>query len=184
MSLFVDSRTVAENAGKIKLSGKLLKRYRPDLFGINRFIMSRANELQAIAEFAQYGDSQPAIVASVEPLLIAVFADEMDAVAMVKLPSELVDEHNLKVGDRILSVNVYNDRAEFDSDLIVGKDYLDRWSGFIPTIVEFISKEEQKIEERKKQISEVYWQRAEVLAKEYLELKPNVYREGFPAYPL
>lgn len=184
MSLFVDSRTVAENAGKIKLSGKLLKRYRLDLFGINRFIMSRANELQAIAEFSQYGDSQPAIVANIEPLLIAVYADEMDAVAMVKLPSELVDEYNLKVGDRILSVNVYNDKAEFDSDLIVGKDYLDRWSGFIPTIVEFISKEEQKIEQRKKQIPDEYWQRVEILAKEYLEVKPNVYREGFPAYPL
>lgn len=163
---------------------KLLKKFRPDLFGINRFNSSKANDLKAIRQYAQYGDSQPAVVASTNPFLVAVYSDEFDAVIMVNFTEEILKTNNLHLGDRLLSVNVYqNDMSNFHSDIIPGFGYLNNWSGFIPTVVDFVSKDLESIKTRKSIISEELWERTGVLAKEYLIEKPNVFRTGIPARP-
>ena len=120
--------------------------------------------MQRIAEHLEHGDSRAAIVVSTDPaLLIAAYTDELDCVAMLRLPKEpLVSKYSLLRGSRLLTVNTYKHNQRLDSDLIPGPLAIPRWSGFDPIIADFVTDDMERVEARKAQITSIEWERTQM----------------------
>ena len=114
------------------------------------------------------GDSRAAMVTSIAPLLVAAYTDELDCVAILKFPTNLVLEYGLNIGDRLLTVNLYTSGGIPVADLSDGPLSYHRYSNFFPFIAEFLSEDRIHIEYRKSQIAESEWERTKRLADEYI----------------
>ncbi|MBQ7380815.1 MAG: hypothetical protein IJW69_01885 [Clostridia bacterium] len=126
-----------------------------------------------------YGDTQPAIVVSVNPLLIAAYSDEMDAVVMLRFPMEFVEKYNLSVGSRLTTSNVYFTGNQFASDIFVGKNYCQRYVDFVPIVQLFIGKQDEKIHEKIQLFSEDIWNTVADKATQYIKAHSDLSRDGF-----
>ncbi|MBO7176077.1 MAG: hypothetical protein J6W14_01770, partial [Clostridia bacterium] len=79
--------THADNPGKVKFSYKKYYSFRNR---INTKFSGRFYsdmQIENVMRVLLYGDTQPALVMSTEPLLIAAYSDEMDAVVMLRFSS-------------------------------------------------------------------------------------------------
>jgi hypothetical protein len=129
------------------------------------------------------GDSRAAMVVSINPLLIAAYTDEFDCIAMLKFANKLVREYNLKVFDRLLTINLYMPEGTFAEDLKHGPASYHRYFNFTPFIAEFLSDDLNQIELRKTQILEAEWERTKYLAEEYIAKNgKSKVRDGSPLY--
>ena len=129
------------------------------------------------------GDSRAAIVVSTDPLIVAAYTDELDCVAMLQFPNRLITEYNIKVYDRLLTVNLYMVEGELAEDLEHGSASYNRYSNFIPFIAEFLSDNLSQIKLRKAQILETEWERTKYLAEKYIAKNGRKrVRDGRPMY--
>lgn len=136
--------------------------------------------IQGAAQLLMFGDTQPAMVCSTEPLLVAAYSDEMDAVVMLKFPSEFVSMYDLRIGTRLVTSNYYAPKDEpFAKDIFVGKDCSNNWNDFYPIVQLFIAKNDEKIKKRTELFDEELWAKVERLAAEYLNEHPDTVRDGF-----
>lgn len=133
-----------------------------------------------IREQLQNGDSRAAVVVSIDPLLVAAYTEDLDCVVMLEFPVHFVDDYGLKIGTKLLTVNTYRHGNEIDADLIPGPRARRAWSGLHPIIAEFVSDDEDRINRRKREISQEEWKRAYQLGKAYLKARPGVVRDGRP----
>jgi tetratricopeptide (TPR) repeat protein len=131
-------------------------------------------------EHLRVGDSRAACVISINPLLVAAYTDELDCVALLVFPAWLVDEHDLKIGDRLLTVNTYSRGQRIVPDLDVGPRQQRRWVNFYPVIAEFVSDDGERIRKRKSEIDEEEWTRCDQMGRESLRRYPNRWRNGSP----
>lgn len=185
----LEPTSFAGNPVHLAISEERLREIRPDLYGfrgrLERLKVSAGltwDQMTYIQEHLKNGDSRAAVVISVNPLRIAAYSDELDAIAMLAFPTEFADAYQLVVRARLLTINTYKRDPTYDRDLVVGPNALDRWSGFHPIIAEFVSDEEEKIDKRKDAIEESEWIRAERMGLEYFEKRPKVARDGRPIY--
>ncbi|WP_243158033.1 hypothetical protein [Aminipila terrae] len=102
-----NNNTVASDPVNITLSHKKLKMLQPDLYGVIGLFRRKVRAI--IEEHIFYGDSQPAIVLSIQPLLIAAYSDELDCIAMLNYPQEYVKEFNIEEKMRLLTINTYGE---------------------------------------------------------------------------
>lgn len=185
----LDDETLASDPGQIRLSHNRLRVLRPDLYGIGGvwrsilafFRMGWAERIY-IKEQLECGDSRAAVVVSTTPLLVAAYSEDLDCIAMLRFPGELVDQYRLSIGTRLLTVNCYGDSGEYDRDLILGRKLDGGWTGFHPLIAEFLSDDGDRIEARKREITEEEWQRAYGMGVRYIKARPGVARDGRPVY--
>jgi len=185
----LDDTTSASDPGQIRLSHEKLRVLRPDLYGIGgiwnsilAFFRVGWPQRIYIEEQLQCGDSRAAVVVSITPLLVAAYTDELDCIAMLRFPEEFVHRYRLSVGTRLLTVNCYGDSPNYDPDLLLGPRLIQRWTGFHPVIADFLTDDYDRVESRKKEITEDEWQRADTMGMEYLKLRPGVARDGRPVY--
>jgi hypothetical protein len=183
----LDDRTQASDPGGIRLDHEKMRRFHPELYtpsGLfkligklspNQLFWRKRNE-----EHLQHGDSRAAVVMSVDPLLVAAYTDEMDCVALLSFPPELVAEYGLQVGTRLLTVNLYGRGGPLMRDLQNGPASYRRYSNFRPYIAEFLSSDYDRIEARKAGIEESEWVRAEAMGREYLAKNGPRARDGRP----
>ena len=116
------------------------------------------------------------------PLLVAAYTDELDCVAILEFPEEFVADYGLAEGSRLLTINTYARRQEYDADLVLGVNQTGQWTGFHPIIAEFVSDDEAKIVARKRAISAEEWQRAYRMGRAYIKQRPGVARDGRPIF--
>jgi hypothetical protein len=135
-----------------------------------------------IEEQLRCGDSRAAVVVSISPLLIAAYTDELDCIAMLRFPDDFAHQYRLQIGTRLLTVNCYGNNSNYDPDLILGPLMIRRWTGFHPLIAEFLTDDYERVEARKKAITEDEWCRAQAMGTEYIKLRPGVSRDGRPVY--
>ena len=129
------------------------------------------------------GDSRAAIVVSINPLLVAAYTDEFDCVAILQFTKRLINEHKIKIYDRLLTINLYLHGADLVEDLEHGSASYKRYSNFIPFIAEFMSDDLNHIKLRKAQILESEWERTKYLAKKYIAKYGKMrVRDGRPLY--
>ena len=128
-----------------------------------------------LEEYIKFGDTQPAIVVSISPLIVAAYSDEMDAVVALKFPKQFVREYNLELFSKLISVNVYSYGFTISEDIEIGPGYYRRYVNFTPTIVDFLS-EIQKIDCHKINIPEKTWDYVKYLALKY---PLNKFRKGY-----
>jgi hypothetical protein len=99
---------------------------------------------------------------------------------MLSFPHWLVEEHDLKTGDRLLTVNTYSRGQRIAPDLIAGPRQRGRWVNFYPIIAEFFSDDVQRIQKRKARIAEKEWTRCAQMGRERLSSSPARWRNGSP----
>jgi hypothetical protein len=180
---YFNNDTEASDPLSIRLSHEKLKKLAPDLYGSKGFEINckiGVDFKKVIEEHIFYGDSQPAIVICLQPLLIAAYSDELDCIAMLKFPWNYIMEYGLKEKTKLITSNTYSSKPEYQTDLIIGDKNLGNWFGFHPIIAEFVSEDIQKIEIRKQQIDDEQWEYVYNLGKNYFNKYQGVYRDGNP----
>jgi hypothetical protein len=181
----LDTNTHASSPGSISVSNVKLKLLRPDLFGLNNWVKRKIktmrngfDEMREIQEHLLYGDSQPAVVISIEPLLIAAYSEDIDCVVLLHFPEKYVEIYNLEEGSKLISINTYLRGEYFQSDITPGPNCHYTWRGFIPYIADFLTDDFEILENKKDEIDEDHWEYVYVLGIEYLKEFPNVWRDG------
>ncbi len=185
----LDSDSFASDPGEITLSAAKLRRFHPTAFGLPGLLKSVVRSFQfrnivhirtELREHLKYGDSRAAVVVSLSPLVVAAYTDELDCVAMLRFPDELVNEYQLVRHSRLLTVNAYNYLEPRQADLSEGPASYGRYGFFHPLIAEFLSEDMARINERKLEIAEDEWQRTIDCANEYIAKYKHVARDGRP----
>lgn len=183
----------ASDPGRFQLSESKLRRLQPELFvterGFFRWLLRRRRDpgvleyCESLASHLQTGDSRAAVVVSVAPLVVAAYTDELDCVALLRFPERLVEEFGLRVGSRLLTVNMYTPASSEgrSNDLVPGPRDTKQYSNYMPLIAEFLVINLDRVEHRKEAIREDEWQRAEEMGKEMLG-RGFLPRDGRPLY--
>ena len=171
--------TKAENQANVKFSYKKYYSFRNR---INTKFSGRFYsdmQIENVMRALLYGDTQPAMVVSTEPLLIAAYSDEMDAVIMLRFPSELVEQYELTPGARLTTSSVYFSGERVAADIFVGERYLRRWVDFMPIVQLFLGKGDEKIRAKTALFGEDIWSRVAEMAEAYRCEHPDLFRDGF-----
>ncbi|MBL8889981.1 MAG: hypothetical protein JNL67_08380 [Planctomycetaceae bacterium] len=189
MDIEIRRVSTASDPGQLELSHDKLQILRPDLYGLAGFWQSIKVRLgrswdqkQQVARQLLRGDSRAAVVVSTAPLLVAAYTDELDCVAMLRFPDSLVGPYGLKIGCRLLTVNFYDNDCDLARDLFPGPKNTQNWNNFGPLIADFLTSDQQRLLQRKKQISESEWQRTLAMGQEYLRRHPGKARDGRPIF--
>ena len=186
----MNQQSKASDPVRIRLDRSKLRRLCPEYFagtGGNPFewldarLGKRAASVFLVDDQLTHGDSRAAVVVSVSPLLIAAYSDELDCIALLRFPDELVPEYDLRLFSRLLTVNRYMIGGPVVPDLEVGPLALNRYVNFQPFIAEFLSADTERIRARKAKIGEEEWRRAITLGRRYLDEHGTRARDGRPA---
>lgn len=171
--------TYAENQAKVKFSYKKYYSFRNRIntkFS-GRFFSDM--QIESVTRALFYGDTQPAVVVSTEPLLVAAYSDEMDGVVMLRFPSDFTAKYGLEIGTRLTTSNIYFEGERIASDIFVGEGYLRQWVDFMPIVQLFLGKGDDKIRAKISLFEENVWDRVTQKAEEYLYNHPDLCRDGF-----
>jgi hypothetical protein len=190
----VDDKPDARTA-PLKLSHQKLKALQPELYSSRswqKFLNENGYRLSApdnrsafwkeyIESNLQRGECGAAVVVSESPLLVAAYAGEIDCVAMLRFADRLAAEYGLRSGSRLLAVNIYLEWNFFPpEDLKPGPRSTGKFRNFAPMIADFLIEDPSLAEEKKAVVSKAEWDRAESMAREYMELFPGRARDGRP----
>lgn len=186
MAKYQAEEPAASDPGHCELSIPRLLRVEPALRGWRgfywKFFHVGMDYEKQLDRHLYLGDSRPACVMSLEPLLVAAYSDDLDCVVMLKYPSFLIEEHQLKVGSHLLTINSYFEGKRVARDLTPGPNQHGPWTNFYPMIAEFFSDDGARIAERKAEITEEEWDRCQALGELYLEKFPGRFRNASPLY--
>lgn len=185
----LDNTTVASSPGNVYLSIEKLKLLSPSIFtlkfkllGYILKILRGYTIINSLEERVFYGDSQPAIVISTTPLIIAAYSEDIDCVVLIKFPDKFTEMYNLYPKSKLISINTYLQGNEFQKDLSPGDNCHYTWVGYTPIIGEFITNNLDILEEKKSNISEDLWEYVYKLGLEYSVKYPNTYRNYDPLF--
>ncbi|MDO5559859.1 MAG: hypothetical protein Q4F95_09710 [Oscillospiraceae bacterium] len=177
MSDYVDPNSMAENAGGVFLSKKKFKELRKDILKLSPLRTIYYNkQFNRISQYLLDGDTQPAIVKSVSPLIVSAYSDEMDAVVLLRFPDALSAKYNLVPGSRLVTSNVYSVRPKMAKDITPGDNYLGNYYNFTPTVQLFLSDKEEYIINRVNMFDEDHWSYVQQLTA---DKDSSLVRDGF-----
>lgn len=184
--------TKAFDPGRLALSRAKLAALQPELLSPLRWMFAskrliaghkkgREYLLTHVEEHLMHGDSRAAIVVSIAPLRIAAYSGDIDCVALLHFAPGLATQHQLAVGQRMLTVNTYSARAlGVGRDLHEGPAATRIWGNFAPYIAELLSDDRERIEAHKATIGEPEWARAAELARRWVGEHGMLARDGRP----
>jgi hypothetical protein len=177
----------ASEPGNVRLSRQKLLEFYPDFFSPTAVFKRVAVFLfdnnvlgpRGIATHLLRGDSRAAVVMSTQPLLIAAFSDEFDAVVMLRFDEALRSRYSLQVGDRLLTINTYTRVGKKPArDIILGPRTTGTFRNFTPLIAEFLSDDLGRIQYRKASIENEEWRRTQQFGEAFLQRWPGKARDG------
>lgn len=168
------------NPGNFKLSKSKLKALRPDIFSLKQLLCSEKDTPSFIEEQLAQGDIQPAVVVSTNPLLVACYSDDMDAVVLMCLPTDYGMYRYYEIGTRLLCVNAYDmlDKGRKNMDIIEGPHSSHEHSLFGPIIADLFTDDIKRLESIKVMIPDEVWKYVESLGRQYMEVNPGMARNG------
>lgn len=169
--------------GKFKLSKDKLNELLKILSLSDEDMKKVMKNKKNIQNTLKHGDMQPALVMATDPLLIAIYTDEFDAVLIYEFPSILTSKYHLQKGEKMVCCNSYWPLYSFDvePDIIPGTECTNKYRDVINFIPLFLCKlnQEKFCYQYVNFLDPKYWERLDELLKEYQEQKPNQYRFGF-----
>jgi len=174
---FVQPKLVgrASDAGGFALSEAKLKELFPDYQWNER-------ELAYIKDHLERGDSRAAIVASVKPLVVSAYSDELDAVILIAFPERLVEKYSLHDGDQLIVSWTYPRAQGVPGDIVQGERNLGRYNNGQPLIADFISDSADALKARKSVVTDKEWERVKALTPPAMKRADGKYRSAFPLY--
>ncbi|MGK0480412.1 MAG: hypothetical protein ACJAQ3_000375 [Planctomycetota bacterium] len=139
-------------------------------------------DLDEVRRVLWFGDSNPAFLMSTAPVIVAAYAKDIDAVALLSFHEDDIEDLGLKKGDRLLSINFYRsaNSGVVAQDLSPGPHYSGDWQHFTPMIADLLSDYEGRIARRKAEIPEDIWERAHEQAKAAMARPGRSERSGNP----
>jgi hypothetical protein len=189
----INSSSLASDPARLRLSDDRLRRLCPSLYlttGLGGFLRCFfANGLgmrEFIRDMLAHGDSRAAVVLKCDPLFVACYCDDSDAVCVLGFREADIGGAGYQVGDRLLTVlnSVVLDRparaGEVAADLVQGDAANPRYINFWPLIAEFVSDDTAEIERRKAAIPASEYARCRSLGEEHLRRLPGRVRDGRP----
>lgn len=136
-------------------------------------------QMEIVSKILKFGDTQPAVVVSTNPLLIAAYSDEMDAVIMLKFPTELAAQYDLAAGSRLTTSNSYLKGDKCADDIFPGTEFSCNYADFTPIVQLFIGKKDEKIKGKVDLFDASTWEKVKCKADEYTTAHPELCRDGF-----
>jgi hypothetical protein len=184
----VNRLSKASDPGLVPLSLERLRRFHPELFvrranpfaWLDRVLGVRAAVLYRVRDQLLHGDSRAAVVVSLEPLVVAAYTDEIDCVALLRFPDEFVEQYNLRLRSRLLTVNRYLVGETPAPDLVPGPLSYHRCANVIPYVADFLTDDADRLRDRKREIRNDEWTRAWVLGQAALQRPGAQPRDGRP----
>lgn len=177
MSIAAAGPAVASNPAGLRPSLARLRRLHPELSLVGGPVNlvralgwgARGAWLERIADHLAHGDARPALVVTTEPLRVAAYSDELDAVVLLAGPQALVAELGLEPGRRLLAVNAdHRARREgLADDLALGPGDTGRFGSFSPIIADFVSDDRDRIAALVAGLPEAEWVRCALMAEEH-----------------
>lgn len=171
--------STAENPGRVRFSYKKYYSFRNK---VNKTFSERFRSdmmINYVAQVLLYGDTQPCVVVGLNPLRVAAYSDEMDAVVILDFPVEFVEKYNLSIGSRLTSSNTYQIYEKVAPDVFPGFGYLGHYSDFMPVVQLFVGKTDKIIAKNVSVFPEETWEKVNAKANEYLLNHSDMVRPGF-----
>lgn len=180
--LYYDPDSYATNPGGVSLSPRKFKEACKYVPLMNKLLLmgqaAKDSTFEAVDQWLRLGATNPAVVISLNPLIVSAYALDVDAVLFLKFPDELADIYSLTVGTRLATSNFFQQWEP--KDIIQGEYSTHMYSSFTPIVQLFLSDDVEKIRENTEMIAEDEWGRLAILTKEkqtkYPKMKP---RNGF-----
>ncbi len=183
---------VASNPLAVTLSHERLRKMCPEMYGPRAWLTLRScGGLYIPPRMLRWqvglrllaGDSRSALVAALDPLLVAAYTDELDCVALLEFPREMAQQYGLKRGQKLISINTYAYGKVVASDLVEGPRTTGSFVDFCPLIADFLTDDRELLQARKREIEEEEWQRMAAQTRDRLaRLKECPARNGRPPY--
>jgi len=128
------------------------------------------------------GELAPAVVVSLQPLLVASYDESFDAVMLLHFEPWLAREYRLELGSRLASAHHYVAAGEGPPgpDLVRGGNAYTEFVDFQPKLLHFLSDDEHAIANAMARIEPGEWQTCWELGLRFLRENPGVYRPGPP----
>ena len=158
MSKYHDDSYQASEPGLVPLSLDKLRVLAPRL---------DEQSTEIVAEHLMLGDSRAACVVSLQPLIVAAYTSEIDCVVFLWFPQRFVEEYELEVGSRLLTVNTYDTTGRESSELTPGPGSYGEFDSVYPMIADFLTEDAQRLEVRKLEIVNTEWERCMELGSRY-----------------
>lgn len=185
--------SAASHPGRLKPNRTLMRHLSPGLYPHSLQWSTHSFSFHARVFFARqlwHGASNPAVVVHEDPIIVAAYAADCDAVLLVRFLPESIDDlkgrgATLRTGSRLLSVNTYffAGQERKGDEIVLGMRQTGLWSSFRPFIAEFMCTDLDAIESRKKEIASELWARTKQLGLEKLQdTNLDEVRWGNPMY--
>lgn len=171
----------AFNPGLFDLDKKKLKNLRPQIFNpLATTFGNRFNTASYISVQLNDGDIQTAVVVSTDPLLVACYTDDMDAVALQCYPTELGKKKGWTIGTRLIITCTYNGFGPVrrNKDLFEGPNSKKKFKSFGPIIADLYATDMEYVERKKREIPDDIWEKTFELGNEYMVKNPGMARNG------
>jgi hypothetical protein len=197
MRAAVNRNSSASDPVGIAMSDAKLKRLSPSLYpssgvlGLVRclFLDGLATRFY-IRDMLVHGDSRAAVVVMTDPLLVATYCDDLDAVCVLRFPPSFVEEYRLQRDTKLLTVlNSFSLASparpeQVSPDLVSGPHANPYYVGVWPLVAEFLSDDLDRIEMRKARIGEREYEHCRRLGEDHLKRFGGIARPGRPDWSL
>lgn len=177
---YVDPNTIASAPTDVNLSRKKFIHLRDEVLKVSPLKKIYYNkQFKRINQYLLNGDTQPAIVASLDPLIISAYSTDMDAVLLLRFPQELVNMYQLQKGMKLVTTNIYFEGDKVVKDIIPGKEYTHKWINYIPMIPLFLCDNETAIRQMPEMFDDMLWTKVIRMTEEKSANKKIKSRDGF-----
>ena len=169
------------NPGLFAMDKEKTKKLRPGFYNpLRTIVASQFDNPGYISALLNDGDIQTAVVVSEEPLLVACYSDDMDAVILQCFPSEFGKAKGWEYGTRLLTTAKYNGYGTVrkNKDVFPGPNANKSMKSVGLVIAELYSDEPEYLERKTSEIPEEYWVKTMDLGMKYLEEHPGIARNG------
>lgn len=177
---YVDPNTIASAPTDVSLSRTKFVYLRDEVFKVSPLKKIYYNkQFKRINQYLLNGDTQPAIVASIDPLIISAYSTDMDAVLLLRFPQELVNMYHLEKGMKLVTTNIYFEGDKVAKDIIPGEEYTHDWVNYVPMIPLFLCDNETAIRQMPEMFDEMLWTKVIRMTEEKSANKKIKSRDGF-----
>lgn len=169
------------NPGLFQLDKAKVKKLKPGFFNPLRIIVSSQFDNPGyITALLNDGDIQTAVVVSEDPLLVACYSEDMDAVILQCYPVELGQAKGWEIGTRLLTTAKYNGYGTVrkNKDIFPGPNADKSMKSFGTVVAELYSDEPEYLERKTSEIPEELWVKTMDLGMKYMEEHPGIARNG------
>lgn len=175
-------RQGAFNPGLFKISRDMVKKLRPNSVGL-RMLFNRyqVDGWKIMGVILNDGDINPSVVVSLDPLLVACYVADFDAVVVQCYPRELAAAKCWTVGTRLINTCFFNGNGYWtkkNKDIDRGPDGGTKFKAACPILADLYTENQERLERKKREIPEDMWVYTHQLGRQYMANHPGMARNG------